>query len=202
VDERGELVDGDRIMAFLARDLHQRGALAGDTLVTTVMSNKALDISCRAWGGRVVRTQVGDRYVLEEMLRGGFTFGGEQSGHMIHLDHSTTGDGSVTMLQALSLMVRSGRPLSELAQCLVPLPQVLVNVEVPRRDPLDSMPGVAEAIRAAEEELGDSGRVLVRYSGTQPLVRIMIEGEDQGRIDALASGIAESVRRHAAVAAG
>ncbi|MFN7973076.1 MAG: phosphoglucosamine mutase [Acidobacteriota bacterium] len=195
VDAAGNVVDGDRVMAFLALDLHERGQLRGETICTTVMSNKGLDISVGRWGGKVVRTQVGDRYVLEEMRARDLNFGGEQSGHMIFLDHSTSGDGSITALQALSLMARTGRTLAELSRVMEPLPQVLVNVEVARRAPLEELPDVQAAIRTAESALGSAGRVLVRYSGTQTLLRVMIEGEDRERIETLAGEIAEAARR-------
>ena len=194
VDERGNIVDGDHVMAFIAADLHAQGRLVDDTLVTTVMSNKGLDIACAAWGGRVVRTQVGDRYVLEAMLRGGYEFGGEQSGHMIFREHSTTGDGSITAVQVLSMMLRSGRRLSELAAGMTALPQVLLNVEVGHRRPLEEVTELQAAIATGERELGDKGRVLVRYSGTQPIVRVMVEGERSDVIDRIAATIAECAR--------
>ena len=194
VDERGNLVDGDQTMAMLAVDLRDEGRLPHQTLVTTVMSNQGLEVACRRAGIQVVRTRVGDRYVLERMRADGFSFGGEQSGHMIFLDHSTTGDGLITGLQVLSLMVRSGKPLSELAEVMSPLPQVLLNVDVSRKVPLDELDTVSEAIAAVEGELGESGRVLVRYSGTQSMLRVMVEGEDEERIQSMAERIAGACR--------
>ncbi len=196
VDEGGREVDGDHIMAICATDLLKKGELANQTLVATVMSNMGLDIALRRAGGKVVKTAVGDRYVVEEMLRGGYNLGGEQSGHMIFLDHNTTGDGMVSALQVLAIMQRTGKPLSELAAVMTALPQVLVNVRVPRRQPVEEVPALQKVIRSAEAELGDKGRVLIRYSGTEPLLRIMLEGEDQGRIETLANDIAEAARAH------
>ena len=195
VDEFGSTVDGDQVMALCGLDMLKAGTLNKNTLVATVMSNKGLDLALRKAGGQVVRTAVGDRYVVEEMVRGGYNLGGEQSGHMIFLDHNTTGDGMLSALQVLAVVRRSGRRLSELAKVMVPLPQVLVNVRVRERQPMEELPTVAKAVAAAESELGDNGRVLIRYSGTEPLLRVMIEGPDRLRIDALAHEIAAEVER-------
>jgi phosphoglucosamine mutase len=196
VDENGREVDGDHIMAICARDMLQRGKLAHNTLVATVMSNMGLDLAVQEMGGRVVKTAVGDRYVVEEMRRGGYNLGGEQSGHMIFLDHNTTGDGMIAALQVLAIMQRSGRTLSELAGVMTALPQVLVNVRVARRQDWQQVPQVAKVIAAAEAELAGSGRVLIRYSGTEPLLRIMLEGREKGRITALAEEIAAAIEHH------
>lgn len=196
VDENGREVDGDHIMAICARDMLQRGKLAHNTLVATVMSNMGLDLAVQEMGGRVVKTAVGDRYVVEEMRRGGYNLGGEQSGHMIFLDHNTTGDGMIAALQVLAIMQRSGRTLSELAGVMTALPQVLVNVRVARRQDWRQVPEVAQVIAAAEAELAGSGRVLIRYSGTEPLLRIMLEGREEGRITALAEEIAGAMEHH------
>ncbi len=196
VDEFGNEVDGDHIMAICARDLLQRGRLAKKTLVATVMSNMGLDIALREAGGKVVKTAVGDRYVVEEMLRGGYNLGGEQSGHMIFLDHNTTGDGMISALQVLAIIQRSGRSLAELARVMVSLPQVLVNVRVAERRELTEVPQVERAIAAAEQTLGESGRVLIRYSGTEPLLRIMLEGQDKLQITELAHDIAAAIEKH------
>ena len=196
VDENGREVDGDHIMAICARDMLQRGKLAHNTLVATVMSNMGLDLAVQEMGGRVVKTAVGDRYVVEEMRRGGYNLGGEQSGHMIFLDHNTTGDGMIAALQVLAIMQRSGRTLSELAGVMTALPQVLVNVRVARRQDWRQVPEVAQVIAAAEAELAGSGRVLIRYSGTEPLLRIMLEGREEGRIIALAEEIAGAMEHH------
>lgn len=194
-DERGRQVDGDVIMAVCGLELLKAGALRRETVVTTVMSNLGLDLAMRRAGGRVVRTQVGDRYVVEEMRGGGYSFGGEQSGHMIFLDHNTTGDGVLSALQLLAIMRRRGRPLSELAAVMQRVPQVLVNVKVARKTPLSDLPEVAAAMRRIEAVLGGEGRLVVRYSGTENLLRIMVEGTDEGRIGAFAAELAELVRR-------
>jgi len=195
VDEFGNEVDGDHIMAICATHLLKQNKLAKKTLVATVMSNMGLDIAMKRAGGKVVKTAVGDRYVVEEMLRGGFNLGGEQSGHMIFLDHNTTGDGMISALQVLAIMQRSGRRLSELAEVMIALPQVLLNVRVPERRNLTECSGVQKAIAAAEQILGENGRVLIRYSGTEPLLRIMLEGQDKYRITELAHDIATAIEK-------
>jgi phosphoglucosamine mutase len=196
VDEQGREVDGDQIMAICSMDMMKQGKLANNTLVSTVMSNMGLDIALRKAGGRVVKTAVGDRYVVEEMRRGGYNLGGEQSGHMIFLDHNTTGDGMISALQLLAIMQRTGKPLSELAQSMTALPQVLVNVRVASRQDINIVPEIARTVKAAEEALADAGRVLIRYSGTEPLLRIMLEGQDEKQITELAQGIADVIDRH------
>jgi phosphoglucosamine mutase len=194
VDEHGEVVDGDAVMALLASRLHERDELRQGTLVATVMSNLGLHVAMRERGITVTTTPVGDRYVVEEMLRGGFNLGGEQSGHVVFLEHNTTGDGLITALSVLALMVESGRPLSELRQVMQRFPQVLVNLRVRSKPDVATLPEVAKAIRHAERELGERGRVLVRYSGTEPLLRVMIEGEREPVIQRLADDIAEAAR--------
>jgi len=159
------------------------------------MSNLGLYVAMRERGIGVATTPVGDRYVVEEMVRGGFNLGGEQSGHIVFLDHNTTGDGLITALALLGLLVEKGRPLSELRRVMRRFPQVLVNVRVTAKPEIASVPGVHAAVRAAEAALGDRGRVLVRYSGTEPLLRVMVEGEHQDDIQRLAEGIAAEVRR-------
>lgn len=194
VDETGATVDGDQIMLVLARDKKRRGALAGDTVVGTVMSNIGLARALRADGIALERAAVGDRYVLETMRAGGFAFGGEQSGHVIDLDRNTTGDGPGTAVELLSVVARTGERLHDLAALRV-APQILLNVRADKE-----VLGAAEvrnAVERAETELGSTGRILVRPSGTEPLIRIMLEGDDAGRIERLARGIAEIVR-HAA----
>ncbi len=193
VDEFGNEVDGDHIMAICAIDMLQQERLAKKTLVATVMSNMGLDIALRKAGGKVVKTAVGDRYVVEEMLRHGYNLGGEQSGHMIFLDHNTTGDGMISALQVLAIMQRSGRSLADLAGVMISLPQVLVNVRVEERKPLEEVPAVQKVIASIEERLGDTGRVLVRYSGTEPLLRVMIEGQDKYQITEMAQEIAGAI---------
>ena len=160
------------------------------TVVATVMSNMGLDIALRKAGGRVVKTDVGDRYVVEEMRRGGYGFGGEQSGHLIFLEHNTTGDGIISALQVLAIMQKTGKPLSELAAVMTALPQVLVNVRVRERRNIEELPEMTGLIADVEARLGDIGRVLIRYSGTEPLLRIMLEGQDQGEITGMANEIA------------
>jgi phosphoglucosamine mutase len=195
-DEFGKEVDGDHIMAICATNMLQKQRLAGNTLVATVMSNMGLDIAIKKAGGQVVKTAVGDRYVVEEMRKGGYNLGGEQSGHLIFLDHNSTGDGMVSALQVLSIMQRTGKPLSELAQVMVSLPQVLVNVRVAERREIEDIPDVRKAIEDARRKLGDTGRVLIRYSGTEPLLRIMLEGQDKYQITELAHQIAAEIDRH------
>ncbi|GAB6064421.1 phosphoglucosamine mutase [Deferrisoma palaeochoriense] len=195
VDEHGNEVDGDHIMAICARDLQARGRLKGGAVVATVMSNLGLERSLAEVGLGLVRTQVGDRYVVERMRVDGYNFGGEQSGHLIFLDHATTGDGVLAALQLLAVAVGSGKPLSELARVMEAVPQVLQNVRVREKRPVEDLPGVQRAIRAVEAELGKDGRVLVRYSGTEPKLRVMVEGDDEDRIRAMAAEICEAVRR-------
>jgi len=196
VDEFGHEVDGDQIMAICGIDMIKSGTLAHKTVVATVMSNMGLDIALRRAGGQVVKTAVGDRYVVEEMLRGGFNLGGEQSGHMIFLDHNTTGDGTLTALQVLAIIQRTGKTLSELAQVMIALPQVLLNVRVERRADLAEFPEITRVIQGVEEKLGEDGRVLIRYSGTEPLLRIMLEGPDKVEITGMAHEIADCVTQH------
>lgn len=190
VDEQGELVDGDHILALCALDLKREGRLRNNTIVATVMSNIGLDIAMQEAGIQVVRTAVGDRYVLEEMLAKQYTLGGEQSGHIIFLEHHTTGDGIVTALQVLATIQRCGEPLSELKACMTSYPQVLINTPVRRRAAMEELPRVQEAIRSAEAGMGGKGRILVRLSGTEPVARVMVEGEDSAKIERLAQGIA------------
>lgn len=194
VDESGAEVDGDQVMAICAVDLAARGALPGSTVVATVMSNLGFGLALREHGITVVKTRVGDRYVLDQMRASGATFGGEQSGHVIFLEHATTGDGLVTALQLASVVKRSGRPLSELARVMTRYPQVLENVRVADRGLLSGSAAVAEAVHAAETELGETGRVLVRPSGTEPLVRVMVEAADEERARGIVSRIADVVR--------
>jgi phosphoglucosamine mutase len=196
VCEQGTIVDGDHIMAALGRDLHRNGLLAKQTLVGTVMSNFGLELSMAKAGITLIRTPVGDRYLLERMQAEGYNFGGEQSGHFIFLDHNTTGDGLISALQVLSLMKRTKQPLSELAKAMSAVPQVLVNVKVTRKPDLESIPDVARAMREGEQSLNGSGRVLVRYSGTEPLLRIMVEGEKASMIREVAERLAGVVRTH------
>lgn len=199
VDETGELVDGDAIMAIAAEEMMQNGTLRQGTVVGTVMSNLGLEVALKRMGGRLVRTAVGDRYVVEEMLRGGYNLGGEQSGHIIFLDANTTGDGIVSFLSVLAIMMQKQRPLSELRKIVQRYPQVLINVKVRERRDLAQVEPVAQTMRRVTEELGERGRLLVRYSGTEPLVRVMVEGEDHGVVKEYGEEVAEVVRRHLGV---
>lgn len=193
-DETGSPLDGDELLAMAAIDLLRRGELPGNTVVATVMSNLGLDGAVEQAGGRVVRTAVGDRYVLEAMRAGGFILGGEQSGHMIFARHGTTGDGLVSALQIFRLMARSGQPLSRLRQVLNKYPQAQRAVAVREKTPLENLPAVQSAIGAAEQALAPRGRVLVRYSGTEPKLRILLEGRDASLLEKHADLIAQSVR--------
>lgn len=196
VCEEGRVVDGDQVMAMIALDLDERQLLKRRTVVGTVMSNFGLEATLEKAGIALVRTAVGDRYLLERMLADGCNFGGEQSGHFIFLDHNTTGDGLISALQVLALMKRTGRPLSELARCMTAVPQVLLNVRVSEKPDLDGVPEVAQAIRNGETRLNGAGRILVRYSGTEPVLRIMVEGEPDSLIQAVANDLATTVRQH------
>jgi phosphoglucosamine mutase len=193
VDEHGTLVDGDAIMAICALEMLRLGTLAKKTVVATVMSNLGLEIALREAGGRLIRAQVGDRYVVEEMVRGGFNFGGEQSGHLIFLDQNTTGDGMITALQMLAIMKRNERPLSELSRVITRVPQVLVNVRVKERGDLMAVPEIKRRIQQVESDLGDGGRLLVRFSGTEPVIRVMIEGGNEDAIRRMAEDLAEDI---------
>ncbi|MEO8070980.1 MAG: phosphoglucosamine mutase [Acidobacteriota bacterium] len=194
VDARGHVVDGDAVLLMLALAYQKRGALTGDTVVATVMSNIGLEIALRNHGIRMIRTPVGDKWVMEEMLRGGYVLGGEQSGHVILTEHLPTGDGLATSLALLRVMAETGRELGDLASALVTFPQTLVNVRVRNKAPVDTVPEIRDATARVEAALGGRGRVLVRYSGTEPLLRIMIEGEDQASVQMWAEEIAEAVR--------
>ena len=198
VCEQGTIIDGDHVMAALGLDLHQNGLLSKQTLVGTVMSNFGLELSMAKAGIKLLRTPVGDRYLLERMLAEGYNFGGEQSGHFIFLDHNTTGDGLISALQMISLMKRTGKPLSELAQAMSAVPQILLNIKVKQKPNLESVPDIHRAIRESERRLNGSGRVVVRYSGTEPLLRIMVEGERDAVIQEVAEDLARLVRTHLA----
>ncbi len=195
VDEAGEIRDGDYLLAICARHLASRGQLKGGLVVTTVMANLGLDRSLAEAGIRTVKTQVGDRYVLEEMRKVGANFGGEQSGHLIFLDQSPTGDGLLSALEILRVIQETRKSLGELSGCLTKFPQLLVNVVVRAKPPIEAIPGLSARIKEAEEALDGKGRVLVRYSGTEPLARVMIEGEDRGQIDMLARGLVGIIER-------
>ncbi|MDY6856648.1 MAG: phosphoglucosamine mutase [Thermodesulfobacteriota bacterium] len=195
VDEKGELVDGDHIMAICAAELINKNRLNKNTLVTTLMSNMGLDLFIKSLGGKVVKTAVGDRYVVEEMLKNDYNLGGEKSGHIIFLDHNTTGDGIISALQVLAIMKRYEKRLSELAKSMRVFPQVLLNVNVKVRRDMADAPELTSKIEKIEGKLKDRGRILVRFSGTEPLLRIMVEGEDKAEISALAEEVAYLAKR-------
>ncbi|WP_224360918.1 phosphoglucosamine mutase [Hyalangium versicolor] len=195
VDEKGKVVDGDAIMAICTGNLVAREQLKKKTLVATVMSNIGLERAVSRWGVKVARTRVGDRYVVEEMRKHGYNLGGEQSGHLIFLDQSTTGDGTLAALQLLAVMCREGKPLSELASIFEPVPQTLLNLVVKEKRELGELPEVMKVIHSVEQRLGSAGRVLVRFSGTEAKVRVLIEGEDAARNEAYAKEIAEALSK-------
>ena len=192
-DEQGKVVDGDQIMAICAEEMLERQKLAKNTLVATVMSNLGLDLAMQRMGGQLVRTKVGDRYVVEEMLRNGYNFGGEQSGHLIYLKHNTTGDGILGALQLLLSMKKKERPLSELTQIMEPFPQILKNVRISQKIALDQIAGFSEKLTTIEKNLGSTGRILVRPSGTEPVIRVMVEGEDEKLIDDMACELCDFI---------
>lgn len=193
VDEKGKVVDGDAIMAICTGELVTRKELKKKTLVSTVMSNIGLERAVAQWGVKVVRTKVGDRYVVEEMRKNGYCLGGEQSGHLIFSDHSTTGDGTLAALQLLAVMCRQQKPVSELASIFQPVPQTLLNVVVKNKRELGELPTVMKAIQDVEKKLGKEGRVLVRFSGTEPKARVLIEGTDASRNEQYAQQIAQAL---------
>ena len=198
VDEKGQIVDGDAIMALCAARMLQQNKLAKKTLVATVMSNIGLERAIESMGGKVVRTAVGDRYVVEAMRAGGYNFGGEQSGHLVFLEHASTGDGIVAALQVLATVLSENKPLSELAaKVMQRVPQVLENVTLPCRLPLESMKTLESASRKIEKSLGRDGRLLVRWSGTEPKLRIMVEGEDPSLIALYAKELAQAAEKDA-----
>lgn len=192
-DENGEIVDGDKVMAICALDMKKEGTLKNNLVVTTVMSNIGFELYLKKTGIDVIRTQVGDRYVVEEMLRGGYNLGGEQSGHIIFLDHNTTGDGAICTLQILTVMTKTGKSLSKLASKITIYPQVLINVSVPTPEEIEKFPKVVKAVEDAEKRL-KGGRILVRPSGTVPKIRVMVEGDDMKKINKIAEEVAEVIK--------
>jgi phosphoglucosamine mutase len=202
-DEQGQLVDGDDILALMALDRLAQGSLPEKTVVTTVMSNAGLDAAIRDAGGRVVRTAVGDKYVIDEMLKHGFALGGEQSGHIIFREYATTGDGLVAALQVLSAMRAQNALLSQLRLCWTRFPQKLVNIRVREKLPWDQVPGFPDLLQTAEAEVAArGGRVFVRYSGTEPKARILVEARDQEIVDKWCGQLAQVVQEHLGVRAG
>jgi phosphoglucosamine mutase len=195
VDEKGHIVDGDAVMAMIATRMLKEGTLKKETLVVTVMSNLGLERCITEHGGTLIRTAVGDRYVVDEMRKGGYNLGGEQSGHLVFLDYMTTGDGVVGALQVLSAILRAGKPLSELANVMHRYPQVLVNTKVDEKKPLTELNEVQRLIKAAETRLEGEGRILVRYSGTERKARVMVEGPDEATIRPIAEEIAAELKK-------
>lgn len=193
-DEKGREVDGDMIMGICAVNLKEKGELNKNTLVTTIMSNIGLDIAMKDAGINLVKTDVGDRYVVAEMRKGGYNVGGEQSGHIVFLDHNTTGDGTLAALQLLSVLKRQNKPLSELAKVVTKYPQTLVNVRVKEKKSQEDIPRFSDAAAEIESRLAGKGRILIRYSGTEPIMRIMIEGEDESAIGQMANSLAHIVK--------
>ena len=194
-DERGQVVDGDQILAILGRYAMSKGTLRGNTVVATVMSNLGLERSLAQVGAKLLRAPVGDRYVVEAMRAGGFMLGGEQSGHILSLEHASTGDGTMAALLVMAVMEETGQTLSALAKCMTRFPQVLVNFLVPQKIPIEDLPEVQKIILEVETELGNDGRVLVRYSGTEAKARVMIEGSDENHIATRADDIARVMQK-------
>lgn len=192
-DEKGEIVDGDKILAICALDMKKEGTLKKNLVVATVMSNLGFELYLKRSGIDLIRTQVGDRYVVEEMIKGGYNLGGEQSGHIIFLDYNTTGDGAICALQVLAVMIKTGKSLSELASQVPIYPQVLINVTVPKAKKIEKFPNVLKAVEAAEKKL-KGGRILVRPSGTGPKIRVMVEGDDMKKIRTIAEEVAEVIK--------
>jgi phosphoglucosamine mutase len=195
VDEKGAILDGDQLLALCAQDMVERGVLRGGQVVATVMSNLGLEKALQELGIGLLRTQVGDRYVVDAMREGGFNLGGEQSGHIIFLDHNTSGDGLITALQVLAVMRRKERTLSELTADFVRYPQVLLNVRVAEKKPIEGLSEFSKTVERVEGALDGRGRVLIRYSGTEPKARIMVEGDDEKQIREYAHDLAEALRR-------
>jgi phosphoglucosamine mutase len=195
-DETGSLLDGDEMLAVIGLDLLREGKLNKNTLVATVMSNLGLDECFAAAGGKILRAGVGDRYVLEQMLAHDLNVGGEQSGHVILRDHNTTGDGLVTALELLRIMKRTGKPLSELRRGLRKYPQQLVNVKVRERIPLEQISEITDEVRAVEKELGSQGRVLLRYSGTEPKIRLLVETRDEAMLQPVIDRLLAPIQKH------
>jgi phosphoglucosamine mutase len=196
IDEKGNAIDGDLVMGICASEMKREGRLKGDKVVATVMSNYGLEKYLSGLGIGLIRTNVGDRYVVEEMLKGGYNLGGEQSGHMIFFDYNTTGDGPITALQLLYLMRKKNRLLSELTSGISLYPQVLLNVEVSKGKKFSEYPGIMKVISSCTDKLGDKGRILVRPSGTEPKIRVMVEGEAYGLTRSIADEIAGVIQKN------
>ncbi|HIJ68989.1 MAG TPA: phosphoglucosamine mutase [Deltaproteobacteria bacterium] len=197
-DERGEILDGDQMMAVCAKHYIEHNKLKDKTVVATVMSNLGFEIALRGLGGNLIRTPVGDRYVVEQMRQNGYNLGGEQSGHLVFLDHGTTGDGILSALQVLAVMLREGRPISELKKIMEQYPQKLVNVPVGVRKPIDQVPEIVKLQRAMEQLLGEEGRIVIRPSGTEPVIRVMVEGADREVMEQVAYSMASCIQKNMA----
>jgi phosphoglucosamine mutase len=197
-DEKGEILDGDQVMAICAKHYIERNTLREKTVVATIMSNLGFEVALRRMGGRLIRTPVGDRYVVEQMRQNGYNLGGEQSGHMIFLDHGTTGDGILSALQVLAVMLRDGRPMSELKKIMDHYPQKLVNVPVGIIKPMDQFPEIVKLRQTIEQRLGEEGRMVIRPSGTEPVIRVMVEGADRDIIEEAAYTMASCIQKHMA----
>jgi phosphoglucosamine mutase len=194
-DAHGNVINGDAVLLLMAREMKSRAALRGDTVVATTMSNMGLEVALKRSGIRMLRANVGDKYVLEEMQKTGAVLGGEQSGHIIFRDgEATTGDGLLTALRVMEVMARTGRSLADLVADLKVFPQTIVNVRVREKIPFAQVPAIKQAIDAAEKELNGSGRAVVRYSGTEALARVMVEAESEAKMKALAHNIAGAIR--------
>lgn len=198
-DEKGNNVDGDRIIAISAIDLKEKGKLKNNTVVATVMANKGFEVAMKERNIKVVSTKVGDRYVIEEMRKNNYNLGGEQSGHIIFLDEVTTGDGIISGLQILRIMKETGKSLSELAKCMKTFPQTLINIDVKKKPEIETLKNVSVKIKEIEKKLGETGRLLVRYSGTQNICRVMIEGKNKKEIEKYAKLIADAIKKEIGV---
>jgi phosphoglucosamine mutase len=199
-DEHGTLIDGDDILVIAGTDMLAGKTLAKETVVATVMSNAGVEDAVKRAGGKVVQTAVGDKNVIDEMLRNGYNFGGEQSGHMIFGDYSTTGDGLVSALQILRIMKNKGQALSKLAKCWTRFPQLVTNVKVREKRPFDQLDGVSQLLKQAEEALkADGGRVLLRYSGTEPKARLLMEGRNAALLETWSKKISDAIKRQVGV---
>jgi len=197
-DEQGEILDGDQMMVVCAKHYIECNKLKDKTVVATIMSNLGFEIALRGLGGNLIRTPVGDRYVVEQMRQNGYNLGGEQSGHLVFLDHGTTGDGILSALQVLAVMLREGHPLSELKKIMEQYPQKLVNVPVGVRKPIDQVPEIVKLQRDIEQRLGEEGRIVIRPSGTEPVIRVMVEGADREVIEEVAYSMASCIQKHMA----
>jgi phosphoglucosamine mutase len=193
-DEKGQVLDGDFILAIISRYLSQRGLLNRNSIAATHMSNIGFEIAVSQWGGKVVKTEVGDKYVLDKMLRSKLNLGGEQSGHILLLDYSTTGDGLLAALFVLKIMAEENKPLSSLGRCMYKFPQMLLNIDVAEKRPIESLTKTKKAIEKGEKRLGSSGRLYVRYSGTENKLRVMVEGQNNSEIREIAEDIASAAK--------